>query len=200
LRLNNMWWMVEVREGGAGREIYTGDPQKPPGTPSILAPGAHATWTWNTKDNEGSWQPAGRYRIKVNINMPQLGYEETKVSDGFDLVAAAERLEITVTSIRKKYNSGDVVTFTIRNTGTRALDTTRFTWIIYRLYSTGPVERSTHNSRPSGVPDPLDVGASASWSWDGRNNAGEFVNPANYELEVQLLDEGIEGNCFFKVQ
>jgi flagellar hook assembly protein FlgD len=195
-----MWWMVEVREGNAGREVYTGDPQKPPGVPSTLGAGESATWTWNTKDNEGNWQPAGRYRIRVYINMPQVGFEATRFSDGFNLTAAAERLEITVTSNRKKYNSGDVVTFTIRNTGTRALDTSRFTWIVYRLYSSGPVARSTHNSRPSGVPDPLDVGESASWSWDGRNDSGGFVNPDNYELEVKLLDEGIEGNCFFRVQ
>ena len=30
LRLVNMWWMVEVRSGGTVREVYTGDPQKPP--------------------------------------------------------------------------------------------------------------------------------------------------------------------------
>jgi hypothetical protein len=201
LNLRNMWWMVEIREGGVGREVYTGDPNKPAGAPNILQPGEHTTWTWNTKDNEGVWQPAGRYRVKITITMPVVGYEGIKTSDGFDLVAGGGGgpAEVSLTSDRKVYHRGNVVTFTITNTGNIDLDTSTFSWVIYRLYDAGPVARSTHTVRPAGVPDPISPGESASWSWDMRNNQGNFVGADNYELEVQLPDAGTEANCFFRV-
>lgn len=204
LSLKHMWWMVEVKEGSTGREVYTGAPKKPAGTPDFLNPGELAKWTWDMKDNEGNYQPPGRYRVKVYVAMPKLGYEDTKISEAFTITSSGgggggEVAEVTLTSDRKKYNKGNIVTFTLKNTGTKELDTSRFSWIVYRLYSSGPVARSTHNSRPSSIPDPMPVGYSASWSWDMRNNSGNIVGPDNYELEVKLLDEGIEGNCFFKV-
>jgi len=104
-----------------------------------------------------------------------------------------------VISDRKTYSKGSTVTFRIKNTGTKVLDTSRVSWIVYRSEGSGPVARSTHNSRPAGIPDPMPVGYSGSWSWDMRNNSGNLVNPGRFELEVKLLDEGIEGNCFFRV-
>lgn len=202
MNLRHMWWMVEIREGASGREVYTGEPKKPPGTPDMLAPGETARWSWNMKDNEGRYQPAGTYRIKAHIDLPQLNYSRTKVSAGFRIGVAGGgggTAKIQVLSDRKTYPGGGVVTFRIKNTGTKELDTSRVTWIIYRHTATGPVARSTHNSRPAGIPDPMPVGYSGSWSWDMRNDSGNFVKPDRYELEVKLLDEGIEGNCFFRV-
>jgi|GEM_PF-2916669 len=201
LNLRYMWWQVVT---GAGREVYTGEPKKPPGTPSILAHGETAKWTWNMRDNEGSYQPAGTYRIKVHIDLPKKGYSNTKVSSNFTIGGSGGgggggTAKIRVVSDRNKYSRGSTVTFRIKNTGTKVLDTSRFTWIIYRHTSSGPQARSTHNSRPAGIPDPMPVGYTGSWSWDMRNDSGNFVKPDNYELEVKLLDEGIEGNCFFRV-
>lgn len=201
LNLRYMWWQVVM---GAGTEVYTGEPKKPPGTPSTLAPGETAKWSWNMRDNEGSYQPAGTYRIKVHIDLPKKSYSNTKVSSNFTIGGGSGgggggTAKVRLTSDRKTYTSGSTVTFRLKNTGTKELDTSRFSWIIYRQTNSGPQARSTHNSRPAGIPDPMPVGYVGSWSWDMRNNSGNFVNPDRYELEVKLLDEGIEGNCFFRV-
>jgi hypothetical protein len=205
LNLKYMWWQVIIRKGG-GTEVYTGDPKQPPGTPNTLAPGETARWSWNMRDNEGNYQPAGTYRIKVHIDHPKRSYSKTKVSSNFTIGGGGGggggggTAKVNLRSTRKVYSKGGTVTFKLRNTGTKELDTSRFSWIIYRSTSSGPQARSTHNSRPAGIPDPMPVGYVGSWSWDMRNNSGNFVNADDYELEVKLLDEGIEANCFFKVK
>jgi hypothetical protein len=202
LSLKSMRWMVQVKEAGGWREVFT-EAAKPSTASNHLPVGDIATWTWNGKDNEGTAQPAGEYRVKVWVIMPRAGYQDDKTTNSFTLTSGWSAVkEITVTSNMKQYHVGGIVNFTIKNTGDVALDTGRFSWIIYRHTASGPQARSTHNSRPGGVPNPLPVGSSASWSWDMRNDQGGYVNPDDYELEVKLPnvpDAGIEGNCFFKV-
>ena len=207
LNLRYMWWQVVIRRGGAGTEVYTGEPKKPPGTPNTLAPGETARWSWNMRDNEGNYQPAGTYRIKAHIDHPKRSYSATKVSPNFTIGGGGGgsgggggTAKVKVISTRKTYSKGGTVTFKMKNTGTKELDTSRFSWIVYRHTDSGPQGRSTHNSRPAGIPDPMPVGYVGSWSWDMRNDSGGFVNADDYELEVKLLDEGIEANCFFKVK
>ena len=202
LSLRSMRWMVQVKETNGWREVFT-EAAKPSTVSNHLPVGDIATWTWNAKDNEGTTQPAGEYRVKVWVIMPRAGYEDNKITESFTLTSGwSAKKEITVTSNMTQYHVGGIVNFTIKNTGDVALDTGNFSWIIYRHTSSGPQARSTHNSRPDSVPNPLPVGGSASWSWDMRNNQGNFVNPDDYELEVKLPNVpggGIEGNCFFKV-
>lgn len=202
LSLRSMRWMVQVKEGGSWREVFT-EAAKPSTVSNDLPVGNIATWTWNGKDNEGTTQPAGEYRVKVWVIMPKAGYQDDKVTSTFTLTSGwSARKEITVTSNMKKYHEGGVVNFTIKNVGDVALDTGNFSWIVYRHTSSGPEARSTHNSRPGGVPNPLQPGGSASWSWDMRNDSGGFVQADDYELEVKLPNVpggGIEGNCFFEV-
>ena len=156
------------------------------------------------RDNEGNYQPAGTYRIKVHIDHPKRSYSKSKVSANFTIGggggSSGGGTAKVVLKCRKMYSKGGVANFRIKNTGTKELDTSRFSWIIYRSTSTGPQARSTHNSRPAGIPDPMPVGYVGTWSWDMRNNSGNFVNADDYEIEVKLLDEGIEANCFFKVK
>jgi len=202
LSLKSMRWMVQVKESGGWREVFT-EAAKPSTVSDHLPVGDIATWTWNGRDNEGEVQPAGEYRVKVWVIMPRVGYEDNKVTSSFTLTSGwGANKEITVTSNMKKYHEGGTVNFTIKNVGDVGLDTSGFSWIIYRHTDTGPQARSTHNSRPGGVPNPLMPGDSASWSWDMRNDQGGFVNPDDYELEVKLPNVpggGIEGNCFFEV-
>ncbi len=203
LSLKSMRWMVQVNANGGWREVFT-EAAKPASAPDQLPVGELAKWTWNGKDNEGAAQPAGEYRVKVWVIMPKAGYEDNKTTNPFTLTSGSwsAKKEITVTSNMAQYHVGGIVNFTIKNTGDVALDTTGFNWIIYRHTSSGPQSRSTHNSTPAGIPNPLPVGASRTWSWDMRNDQGGFVNPDDYELEVKLPrvpDGGIEGNCFFKV-
>ena len=198
LSLRNMWWQVETKEGTAGREVYT-EPNKPNSAPVHLQPGETVTWTWDTRDNEGVAQPAGAYRIKVGISMPKAEYEGVKYSEPFRIAAGAENTEVTLTASKERYRVGEPVVFTLKNSGTTTLDTSRFTWIIYKNTTSGLVACSSHTSRPGAVPDPMLSGDSSSWEWDMTNNRGITVTPGNFELEVQLLDEGIEGNCFFTV-
>ncbi len=204
LSLRNMRWMVQVKESGGWREVFT-EAAKPSTVSDNLPVGNIATWTWNCKDNEGTNQPAGEYRVKVWVIMPKVGYQDDKVTSSFTLTAGwSARKEITVTSNMAQYHVGGIVNFTIKNTSPDpvGLDTSGFSWIIYRHTSSGPVAKSVHNSRPGGVPNPLLPGASASWSWDMRNDSGNYVDPGDFELEVKLPnvpDSGIEGNCFFKV-
>ncbi len=203
LSLKSMRWMVQVKTNGGWREVFT-EAAKPASVPDQLPVGEAARWTWNGKDNEGTTQPEGEYRVRIWVIMPRAGYQDDKTTNSFTLTATSwgATKTIAVTSNRAQYHVGGTVTFTIKNTGDVGLDTGSFSWIIYRHTSSGPQGRSTHNSRPAGVPNPLMPGASASWSWDMRNDAGGFVNPDDYELEVKLPNVpggGIEGNCFFKV-
>ncbi|MBN2224037.1 MAG: hypothetical protein JW765_05105 [Deltaproteobacteria bacterium] len=202
LSLRSMRWMVQVKSNGGWREVFT-EAAKPSTVSDDLPVGDIATWTWNGKDNEGTIQPAGEYRIKVWVIMPRHSYQDDKVTSSFTLTSGwSAAKDIRVTSNRAQYHVGGTVTFTIKNTGDVGLDTGNFSWIIYRHTSSGPQARSTHNSRPTGVPNPLLPGRSASWSWDMRNDSGGFVAADDYELEVKLPnvpDSGIEGNCFFKV-
>jgi hypothetical protein len=201
----NLAAVVYVAETEGWKEVYTWA-QKPGGVPDDLASGGVTTWTWNCKDNEGTLQPAGKYRVKVRITMPNKGYQADKYSQPFTLTTTSTgwsaKKEITVTSNMSTYHEKGVVNFTIKNIGDVALDTGNFSWIVYRHTASGVQSRSTHNSRPGGVPNPLLPGKSASWSWDMRNDQGDYVNADDYELEVKLPnvpDNGIEGNCFFKV-
>jgi hypothetical protein len=202
LTLTSMRWMVQIKESGGWREVFT-EAAKPSTVSNTLPVGDIATWTWNCKDNEGTVQPAGEYRVKVWVIMPIAGYQDDKVTTSFTLATGwSARKEITVTSNMAQYHTGGIVNFTIKNVGDVGLDTGNFSWIVYRHTSSGPVAKSVHNSRPGGVPNPLLPGASASWSWDMRNDSGNFVDPGDFELEVKLPnvpDSGIEGNCFFKV-
>jgi hypothetical protein len=202
LSLRSMRWMVQVKASGGWREVFT-EAAKPSTVSNDLPVGDIATWTWNGKDNEGTTQPAGEYRIKVWVIMPQHNYQDDKVTGSFTLTSGwSAKKEIKITSNMQQYHVGGIVNFTIKNTGDVALDTDGFSWIVYRHTSSGPQSRSTHNSRPGGIPNPLPVGASKTWSWDMRNDQGGYVNPDDYELEVKLPnvpDSGIEGNCFFKV-
>jgi len=202
LSLRSMRWMVQVKESGAWREVFT-EAAKPSTVSNDLPVGDIATWTWNGKDNEGTTQPAGEYRVKVWVIMPRHSYQDDKVTSSFTLTSGwSAKKEITVTSNMAQYHVGGIVNFTIKNTGDVAVDTSGFNWIIYRHTSSGPQARSTHNSTPAGIPNPLPVGASRTWSWDMRNDSGGFVNPDDYELEVKLPNVSggaIEGNCFFKV-
>jgi len=205
----NMKAVVYIAETGGWREVYTWA-EKPGAVPSDLAAGSTASWTWNGKDNEGTAQPAGKYRVKVRITTPNFGFEADRYSQPFTLNASggdtssgwSAKKEITVTSNMSTYHKGGIVNFTIKNVGDVALDTSNFSWIVYRHTSSGPVAKSIHNSTPGGVPNPLPVGTSKSWSWDMRNDSGDFVDPGDFELEVKLPNVpggGIEGNCFFKV-
>jgi len=201
LTLTSMRWMVQVKESGGWGEVFT-EAAKPSTVSNSLPVGDIATWTWNGKDNEGTVQPAGEYRVKVWVIMPIAGYQDDKVTSTFTMASGwSARKEITVTSNMTTYHKGGVVNFTIKSTGPDAvgINTTGFNWIIYRHTSSGPVAKSTHNSTPGGVPNPLMQGDSASWSWDMRNDAGSFVDPGDFELEVKIPGEGLEGNCFFKV-
>lgn len=198
LSLKNMWWQVETKEGTAGREVYT-EPNRPDGASSLLQPGETVTWTWDTRDNEGVAQPAGAYRIKVGISMPKAEYEGAKYSEPFRIAAGAEKTEVTLTCSKERYRAGEPVVFTLKNSGTTTLDTSRVTWIVYRHTESGVITSSSHTERPGSVPDPMLSGDSASWNWDMVNDLGATVTPGHFELEVQLLDEGIEGNCFFTV-
>jgi hypothetical protein len=198
LSLRNMWWQVETREGTSGREVFT-EPNMPDGASVHLQPGETVTWTWDTRDNEGVAQPAGAYRIKVGISMPRAGYEGVNYSEPFHIAAGAERTEITLTCSEERYRVGEPVVFILKNSGTTILDTSRFTWIIYRSTSSGPIASSSHTNRPGAIPDPMLSGDSASWEWDMINDLGSTVTAGHFELEVQLLDEGIEGNCFFTI-
>jgi len=204
LSLRNMRWMVQVKEGGGWREVFT-EASKPSTVSDDLPVGNIATWTWNGKDNEGTVQPAGEYRVKVWVIMPRNAYQDDKVTGSFTLTSGwSAKKEITVTSNMNTYHKGGVVNFTIRNASSEAiaLDTSGFSWIIYRHTTSGPVAKSVHNSRPGGVPNPLPPGGSASWSWDMRNDSGDFVDAGDFELEVKLPNVSggaIEGNCFFKV-
>ena len=202
LSLRSMRWMVQVKESGGWREVFT-EAAKPSTVSNDLPVGDIATWTWNGKDNEGTTQPAGEYRVRVWVIMPQHNYQDDKVTSSFTLTSGwSAKKEITVTSNMAQYHVGGIVNFTIKNIGDVAVDTGNFSWIIYRHTSSGSEARSTHNSRPGGVSNPLPPGGSASWSWDMRNDQGGYVNPDDYELEVKLPNVpggGIEGNCFFKV-
>jgi len=198
LSLRNMWWQVETREGTSGREVFT-EPNKPDGASVHLEPGEVVKWTWDTKDNEGVAQPGGAYRIKVGISMPKVDYEGVKYSEPFRIAAGAEKTEVTLTCSKERYTVGEPVVITLKNSGTTTLDTSRFTWIIYKNTASGLVACSSHTSRPGAVPDPMISGDSSSWEWDMTNNRGATVSPGNFELEVKLLDEGIEGNCYFTV-
>jgi len=198
LNLNNMWWQVETKEGTSGREVFT-EPNRPDDASVLLQPGETVTWTWDTRDNEGVAQPAGAYRIKVGISMPKAEYEEVKYSEPFHIAAGAEKTEVTLTCDRERYRVGDPVVFTLKNSGTTTLDTSRFTWIVYRHTESGIITSSSHSERPGAIPDPMLSGDSASWEWDMVNDLGNTVTPGHFELEVQLLDEGVEGNCFFTV-
>jgi hypothetical protein len=203
LTLTSMRWMVQVKDGGTWREVFT-EAAKPSTVSNTLPVGDIATWTWNGKDNEGTAQPAGEYRVKVWVIMPIAGYQDDKVTSTFTIATGwSARKEITVTSNMTTYHKGGVVNFTIRNSGDPvALETSGFSWIIYRHTTSGPVAKSTHNSTPGAVPNPLLAGNSASWSWDMRNDAGNFVDPGDFELEVKLPNVSggaIEGNCFFTV-
>jgi hypothetical protein len=202
LTLTSMRWMVQIKESGGWREVFT-EASKPSTVSNQLPVGDIATWTWNCKDNEGTNQPAGEYRVKVWVIMPIAGYQDDKMTSSFTLTSGwSARKEITVTSNMAQYHVGGIVNFTIKNVGDVAVDTSGFSWIIYRHISSGPQARSTHNSTPAGIPNPLPPGASKTWSWDMRQDQGGFVSPGDYELEVKLPhvpDSGIEGNCFFKV-
>ncbi|MBN1882867.1 MAG: hypothetical protein JW885_11885 [Deltaproteobacteria bacterium] len=198
LSLKNMWWQVETKEGTSGREVFT-EPNMPDGASVHLQPGETVTWTWDTRDNEGVAQPAGAYRIKVGISMPKAEYEGAKYSEPFRISAGAEKTEVTLTCDKERYRAGDTVVFTLKNSGTTILDTSRFTWIIYRITESGPIASSSHTERPGAVPDPMLSGDLAHWEWDMVNDLGSTVTPGHFELEVQLLDEGLEGNCFFTV-
>ncbi len=204
LTLTSMRWMVQVKNGGSWREVFT-EAAKPSTVSNSLPVGDIATWTWNGKDNEGTAQPAGEYRVKVWVIMPIAGYQDDKVTSTFTIATGwSAKKEITITSNMSTYHKGGTVNFTIKNMSSEAiaLDTSGFSWIIYRHTTSGPVAKSTHNSRPGGVPNPLPPGGSASWSWDMRNDAGNFVDPGDFELEVKLPNVSggaIEGNCFFTV-
>jgi hypothetical protein len=88
----NLAAIVDVAEAEGWREVYTW-PQKPSGVPDDLAPGGTASWTWNTKDNEGKFQPVGKYRVEVHITTPRYGYEVSEFTQPFTLTAASGEAE-----------------------------------------------------------------------------------------------------------